>query len=243
MSLALFVTALLFGLRHGIDWDHIAAISDITSSRNRPMKLSSYYALGHALVVLILGAIAIEIGDLLPPSIDSIMEHFVGATLILLAVYVFYSIIRHGSELRMRSRWMLIAQGVRRLFRHAHLPGHKDTDHHHGHGLGEDDYGPRSAFAIGCIHGIGAETPTQVLLFAGAVGAGGRVAGIVVLFTFLAGLFLSNTMVAALSTFGFHKAPRPLYIALGGLAGAFSLVVGLIFLFGHAGALPTMMGG
>jgi len=32
MSFGLILTALGFGLRHGIDWDHIAAIADISSS-------------------------------------------------------------------------------------------------------------------------------------------------------------------------------------------------------------------
>ena len=31
-GIALLVTALALGLRHGIDWDHIAAIADITST-------------------------------------------------------------------------------------------------------------------------------------------------------------------------------------------------------------------
>ena len=31
-ALGLLLTALLLGLRHGIDWDHIAAITDITST-------------------------------------------------------------------------------------------------------------------------------------------------------------------------------------------------------------------
>lgn len=31
-ALPLLATALLLGIRHGIDWDHIAAIADITST-------------------------------------------------------------------------------------------------------------------------------------------------------------------------------------------------------------------
>ena len=57
--------AFLFGFRHGIDWDHIAAITDITSSqddRRKSLEFGTLYALGHALVVLSLGWIAIVIG-------------------------------------------------------------------------------------------------------------------------------------------------------------------------------------
>jgi hypothetical protein len=47
------------------------------------------------------------------------MQHFVGGTLILLGVYVFYALARHGRDFRMRSRWMLIFGGVRRGYRWA----------------------------------------------------------------------------------------------------------------------------
>src|SRR5262249_23171057 len=58
------------------------------------------------------------------------------------------------------------------------------TRHRHVHthaGSMPDDpfptYGRRTAFGIGMLHGIGAETPTQVLVFAAAAGASGAVGG------------------------------------------------------------------
>ena len=36
------------------------------------------------------------------------------------------------------------------------------------------NYGRRTAFGVGMIHGVGAETPTQVLIFLAAAGASGR---------------------------------------------------------------------
>ena len=33
LGVGVIVSAFLFGFRHGIDWDHIAAITDITSSQ------------------------------------------------------------------------------------------------------------------------------------------------------------------------------------------------------------------
>ena len=50
----LLIAALLLGLRHGIDWDHIAAITDISATQRswrRGVLLGSLYAAGHALVV------------------------------------------------------------------------------------------------------------------------------------------------------------------------------------------------
>ncbi len=63
------VSAALFGFRHGIDWDHIAAITDITSSqeeRRQALLFGTLYALGHALVVFALGVVAIVVGKELP---------------------------------------------------------------------------------------------------------------------------------------------------------------------------------
>src|SRR5439155_2734062 len=111
------LTALWLGFQHGIDWDHLAAITDITSSqeeRRASLLYGTLYALGHALVILVLGALAILAGEHLPKGIDSVMTRVVGVTLLILGVYVIYSLIRHGRDFRLRSRWMLVFAGVRR---------------------------------------------------------------------------------------------------------------------------------
>jgi high-affinity nickel permease len=64
-GLGFLVTAFLFGFRHGIDWDHIAAITDITGSqddRSQAFAFGTLYALGHALVVFVIGVAAIVLG-------------------------------------------------------------------------------------------------------------------------------------------------------------------------------------
>ena len=86
-QLAVFVLAFLLGFRHGIDWDHIAAISDVTGTtdhRQEAFFLGILYIIGHALVVIILGIAAIAVGVNLPDGVDPIMEKFVGLTLVLL---------------------------------------------------------------------------------------------------------------------------------------------------------------
>ena len=78
-------TAFTFGLRHGADWDHIAAISDITGTlkdRKRSMVLALVYALGHTLVILILGLLAVFFGEFIPDSVATVMTPIVGGTLL-----------------------------------------------------------------------------------------------------------------------------------------------------------------
>jgi high-affinity nickel-transport protein len=286
-------SAFLFGFRHGIDWDHLAAITDITSSqedRRLAVLYGTIYALGHALVVFVIGTIAIVIGEELPAGVDAVMGRIVGFTLIVLGVFVFVSLIRHGREFRMRSRWMLLFSGVRGAYRkiqsrrapdpdgHPHDPGdpihvhevdgehlavavaddlpvsqwhhgHHGRPGHHHHKHPEPDafmnYGGRTAFVVGMLHGIGAETPTQVLIFATAVGAGGKATGEAVLVTFLVGLLASNSLITFGSAFGFLRASKnwAVYVTIAVLTGVFSLVIGTLLLFGQDTLLPALFGG
>src|SRR5260370_5166175 len=90
IHLALLSAAVL-GFRHGFDYDHIAAISDITSvqtSRGRGMRLGLLYALGHAAMVAVLGSMVILLQLSLPHGMDRIAERLVGVTLLLLVGYV-----------------------------------------------------------------------------------------------------------------------------------------------------------
>lgn len=300
-TLSLLVTALVLGLRHGLDWDHIAAITDITSTtaasesaeaghaehhlagdpahphggddelavhaaadaahdhphEHQPVAatragflseqreaiwLGSLYALGHALVVAILGAAALLFGAILPDWIDPIMGRVVGITLIVLGIWVFYSIYayaRHGAEFRLRSRWMLVFSTVRYAWRwlRARLHGHAHVDP-----VETSAYGPRTAFGVGLIHGIGAETGTQVLIIAAVGGAASAGLGIPMMLAFIAGLLITNTLIVVVTATGFvaSQLRQRIYIAVGALAGAFSLVVGALFLFGAEGALPDL---
>jgi high-affinity nickel-transport protein len=328
-SLGIVAAALALGIRHGIDWDHIAAITDITSTtaaideeeewlirepgvmltdeshhaighehqgdepaaavalvqmttlpstevhehespslhhphhhqhdgvgtiandggltvfgaRQRPaLLLGTMYALGHGAVVLVLGLVAILAREFLPDWIDPIMERVVGVTLLFLAAYLFYSLYRYfrgEGDFQMRSRWMLVFAGVRNLWGAIR---EKVFGHPHEHVHEARRYGVRTALGIGMIHGVGAETGTQALVIATAVGASSQAAGVVALIAFLVGLLISNSMITVVSTAGFLSSGRRkwIYVGAGILAAAFSLVVGLAFLLGSADVLPNL---
>lgn len=120
MTIGLLLTALGLGLRHGIDWDHIAAIADLSSaaeSRRRGIVLSTVYALGHGVVVMALGLLAIAFGASLPEGVDVWMGRVVGLTLIALGAWVLIELVRKGRDFRLRSRWILVFSGTFAGFR------------------------------------------------------------------------------------------------------------------------------
>jgi high-affinity nickel-transport protein len=310
LRIGIVATAFGLGFRHGIDWDHIAAITDITGaqeSRRQSVVLATMYALGHALVVFVLGVLAIVLSAQIPKWLDETMGRVVGATLLALGVYVVVSLVRDGRDFRMRSRWMLVFAAARRAMRwttawtpgrretvvvthdhdHSHDDGHshehdhgqghdpghghehgdthevaavagastvttRSTKHHHLHhhvGTMPDDpfptYGRRTAFGIGTLHGIGAETPTQVLVFLAATRVGGAASGVLLLLCFLAGLLVSNTTVAVSAVLGFLSAARNfrLYSTVSLVAATFSIVIGTLFVLGQTSVLPALGGG
>ena len=301
-GIGVLVTGLALGLRHGIDWDHIAAITDITSTtaaagaaeaaheeqhrtvsgphhghggayemhahgagpgaaalapatrggsgsalwvggeQVEAIKLGTLYALGHGAVVIALGIAALAFGALLPEWLDPIMARVVGLTLVFLGAWVLYSVYRYargGETFRLRSRWMLVFDGVRYAWRRlgARLHGHE-----HVEPLEMSSYGPKTAFGVGMIHGIGAETGTQVLLIAAVGGAAAAGLGIPMLLAFVIGLLISNLAIVVVTSVGFvaSQTRERIYVAIGLVAGLFSLVLGTIFLLSLDGMVPDM---
>jgi len=343
-GLGVLVTGLLLGIRHGIDWDHIAAITDITSTTaaasaaeaahaqqhravvghqhghggttelqahgDRPtaparadtapagtapaarvaaagvagarvageglamaglpgadgggagvaiagaiighrrlgadqleaIRLGTLYAVGHGVVVVALGIAALTFGALLPDWLDPIMGRVVGLTLVGLGVWVLYSVYRFargGGSFRLRSRWMLVFDGIRYAWRRfqARLHGHE-----HVEPLEMSSYGTRTALGVGMIHGIGAETGTQVLLIAGVGSAASAGLGVPMLLAFVLGLLISNFAIVVVSSVGFvaSQTREMIYVAVGVVAGVFSLVIGTVFLLGLDGVLPDL---
>ena len=288
--LGLLAGMVVLGFRHGFDWDHIAAITDITSTttashadlaipaiapmpphahdvgpaehdhshtgasalhvlsesrfaheQRHAIGLASLYALGHASVVMVLGVIALAVGAILPAWVDPILERVVGVTLVLLGVWVIISVVQYTrgkGEFRMRSRWMLVFDGVR--YGWDRLQG-RIHGHHHEPIAHASQYGPKTAFGVGMIHGIGAETGSQALLLAGIAGVSGA-QGIVILVAFIVGLLVSNTLVAVVSATGFIGAQRlrTVYVVVGAVAGLSSLAIGLFFIAGLGAALPDL---
>ena len=247
LELALLSCALL-GLRHGFDYDHLAAISDITSVQRtwrEGMRLGLLYALGHAFTVAILGAAVIFLHIGLPEHMDAIGERLVGATLIALGIYVLVSFLRrkpghHHHHATPRSRIALLISAARytqwRIRRLANPTAPKPAPF-------TFRYDRTSVFTVGIIHGLGAETPSQLLLFLLAANLGGTSRGFLGLLCFILGLLLMNTLMTASASGIFATSThRPrLQTLITSLTAAYSFIIGIIFLFGASDKLPPLL--
>lgn len=146
MSLGLLLTALGLGLRHGIDWDHIAAIADLSSTtkdKKRGFALSMAYAVGHGAVVFVLGTFAILFGLAIPDSLDEWMGRIVGVTLVALGAWILVELARKGKDFRLRSRWMLVLNGTFAGFRRVRqsVSGRQiSVEHEHTHTHVDDSH-------------------------------------------------------------------------------------------------------
>ena len=97
------------------------------------------------------------------------------------------------------------------------LVGHR---HPHSHRGLVGPFGVAGAISVGMVHGVGAETPTQVIALA---------SGTASLAPFLAGLFLANTVAAIVATTALTATRLRVMNAL---VGVFSVVVGIPYLLG-----------
>ncbi len=252
LQLALF-SCLLLGFRHGFDYDHLAAITDITSVQRgwrEGMRLGLLYALGHALTVAVLGIGVIFLHLSLPHHMDAVGERLVGATLIALAIYVLTTLWHRRAHLTdpaahheahiNRSRIALLISGARyAVWRVRRLidPRQPRPDPF------AFRYDRSSVFTVGIIHGLGAETPSQLLLFLLAANLGGTSRGLIGLLAFILGLLTMNTLMTASASgiFAGSVARPRLQAAVTSLTAIYSFAIGTIFLFGLSDRLPALV--
>jgi high-affinity nickel permease len=239
-------SCLVLGLRHGFDYDHLAAIGDITAVQRNwasGLRLGVTYALGHAFTVATLGVAVLELHMGLPDRLDHWTEKLIGLTLILLGIGVVAGILRkdaHGHRgTRIESRLAIAINGllwigwqIRRLWDSGARRPQRFQWMYNG----------KSVFLIGMLHGIGAETPSQLALFFLTANLGGTSRGMLGLAAFALGLITMNALMTASLGGAFRSSnqhPR-FYHAIAWTGAIYSCGIGLIFLLGISDRLPAL---
>jgi hypothetical protein len=231
--------ALLLGLRHATDPDHLTAVSTLVMSSEeargarRAAKLGASWGLGHALTLFALGLPVVVLGSRLPDWLQHGFELAIGVVIVTLAVRLL---------LRWRRGYFHVHEHTHGELRHAHPHVHEDTPadphpqvHSHSHAprLGRS---PLAAFGIGMIHGAGGSAGVGVLLVAAVPGAGAAAAALAVL---ALGTALSMTAVTALFGHALATGPLPRKFELAApVLGTFSLAFGLWYGLAALNAVP-----
>lgn len=252
------VVAVLLGLRHATDPDHLTAVSTLVASderhgSRRATMLGLAWGLGHAVTLFLLGLPVVLFGSVLPAVVQTGAEVAIGVVIIALAV-------------RLLVRW-------RRGSFHVHIHDHGVVRHSHphvhegarGHGSREPDgdathgslhahsghhehshppqalgRSPRAALGIGMVHGVGGSAGVGILV----VGAISREAEAVVALLLFAGA-TAVSMALLSSAFGYvltrGPAARQLRRAIPAL-GVASLAFGAWYTLGALEVVPHVFG-
>ena len=171
------LVAFVFGLRHGVDADHIAAIDNVTrkliQEGKTPLTVGTWFSLGHSTVVvlMILGLVIATksivqampflqvAGALLGTSVSGVFLWLMGLMnlTIVIGLYKIFRRLKDGELSRPELEEMLDKRGIinryfRSLFRIVSEPW--------------------KAYPIGLLFGLGFDTASEIALIAISIGVG-----------------------------------------------------------------------
>ncbi len=191
--------AVLLGLRHATDPDHLAAVTTLVAgggerAARRARGLGLAWGLGHAVTLFAFGLPILLLDSFLPLRVQQAAETAIGFVIVYLA-------------LRLLIRWR---RGELRF--HAHPQAHGARTR-------------RGAFAIGLVHGVGGSTGVGVLVLASVRSTGLAVISLVLLalFTVVSMTVVSSGFGSMLVSRPARAAFGAVAPALGGASLAFGV--------------------
>jgi high-affinity nickel permease len=212
--LLIVLVAILLGLRHATDPDHLTAVttlvaSDDDRSPRRAAWLGGAWGLGHATSLFAFGVPIVLFKSYLPEGVQETAELAVGVVIMALAI-------------RLLIRWRRYGFGGAGGHRHDRpLPPARS---------------PLQAYGIGLVHGMGGSAGVGILLLAGIPGR-----GIALLALLLFALCTALSMAIASTTFGYTLSRDAVLARLGTVApalGGLSLAFGAWYALGAVNAVP-----
>jgi high-affinity nickel permease len=198
------LVALLLGLRHATDPDHIAAMTTLVASgRERVARsaagLGAWWGIGHGITLVVFGIPILLADRYLPERLQQGAETAVATLIVFLA-------------LRLLVRW-------RHGYFDLHAHPHAEQDHRHAVRT------PAGALGVGLVHGMGGSAGVGVLLLAAIPSEAVAIASLLLL-----ALFTAVSMTVVTVGFGLTLTARPITAvsstvvpALGALSLAFGV--------------------
>jgi high-affinity nickel permease len=205
--------AVVLGLRHATDPDHLAAVATLIASgkertKRAAARLGFAWGLGHATSLFAFGLPIVLFKAYLPERVQQGAETTIGVVIVALAV------------------WLLV-RWRRGLF-HVHLHAHGTGPHLHGHSHREDSAhghtypirgrSPWQAYGVGLVHGMGGSAGVGVLLLA-AIHSHAIAVVALALFAF----FTAVSMAMLSTGFGLTLSSAPVRRSFSRIAPAFGM--------------------
>ncbi len=205
-GLMALAVALLLGLRHATDPDHLTAVSTLILSNDqdgarRAGVLGLAWGLGHAATLLAFGLPVVLFRRYLPEGLVRGAEVAIGLVIIFLAVRLLFRWARGYFHIHPHSH-----DGVLHAHPHVHEGRHgthaaASHSHPHAQQLGRS---PLAAFGIGMVHGIGGSAGVGILVVGAA---SSQLSGVAALVLFAGATAISMALVS--SSLGYALARGP----------------------------------
>jgi high-affinity nickel permease len=223
------VVAVLLGLRHASDPDHLAAVSTLIASgtertKRAAARLGLTWGLGHATTLFAFGLPIVLFKSFLPEPVQEGAEASVGLVIVALAVWLLV-------------RWR---RGVFHVHVHSHGSGPHIHAHTHNGGTAHAHRirtrSPFQAYGIGLVHGMGGSAGVGILLLATIHNRGIAVGALAVF-----ALFTAVSMAITSTTFGITLSSGPMRRSFNRVApalGTASLLFGLWYALGALAIAP-----
>ncbi|MGH7559657.1 MAG: hypothetical protein ACRENB_01425 [Gemmatimonadales bacterium] len=225
-------TALVLGVVHALELDHMVAVTAFVSHRPTPLaalRFGARWGLGHSAAVLLLGGAALVADFRIPAGAEQGLEAVVGAALIGVGFW----------SLRATRNLHLHAPDEHGDHAHLHLHAKAAPGHVHPHGADAahpPHHHPKGIGTVGLIHGL-AGTSAAVALLPVTLGPSLGF-GLAYLGTFGVGVIAGMSAFAFLTALAMRTA-RQRSVAIGrriaGSAGWASVAVGAVWLVGAFG--------
>ncbi len=184
-----FLISFAVGLLHALDADHVMALSvfatespseepradeaihsppriGVSRGMNRDVPrglcIGLRWALGHGVVLMLVGAVFVALGQSMPEAWSQIAEHLVGGVMVFLGISALIRLYRQRSHLHFHQH-----DGLRS---HAHWHSHQGELAHPGRDRHQHEHVPAThgPSLIGALHGLAGSGPILALLPASA---------------------------------------------------------------------------
>jgi sulfite exporter TauE/SafE len=228
-SLALLGTGFVFGLKHALEADHLAAVSTIVSARQSwwsSSLIGGLWGLGHTMSLLLVGIVVLWLKIPISARVESALEFCVGLMLIGLGVNALIKVAR-GGKLHLHQHEH---SGHQHLHPHLHdkaaAEKHAARDEsHHGYKLGQ------RPLWIGMLHGLAGSAALMLLVLSTIQSA---FVGFLYIAVFGLGSIGGMMLMSSLLSLPFHLTAARFTqwnVVARVLAGLFSLGCGLLLLW------------